>query len=101
MKYFGTAAVITALTCPSAIVAQSTHGLPLSASNCAIAEALNVALPANCTAADLGAKRGIVIRLDKELEPKEPLPQTQDVIVSSAPASTSTVNDMPKDHAAA
>lgn len=47
--------------------AQTIGELPLGASNCAIAKALNVKLPVECVDPPLGQWRGIVIRLDSEI----------------------------------
>jgi outer membrane protein OmpA-like peptidoglycan-associated protein len=47
--------------------AQTISELPLGASNCAIAKALNVKLSVECVDPPLGQTRGIVIRLDTEI----------------------------------
>ncbi|MEM7241152.1 MAG: OmpA family protein [Pseudomonadota bacterium] len=100
MKLFGALITTIAVLMPGNVFGQSVNGLPLSASNCAIATALNVTLPDECLAHDLGPQRGIVIRLDSELRTKAPAPQTQDIAVSSAQVKKAD-KVAPKDHAAA
>lgn len=59
--------LIPCIIAANAATAQVQSELPLGASNCAIAQALNIALPAECVDPPLGQKRGIVIRLDSQI----------------------------------
>jgi outer membrane protein OmpA-like peptidoglycan-associated protein len=66
MRLFKTLCIISTVT-GGAVSAQHIGELPLGASNCAIAKALNVNLPVECVDPPLGQTRGIVIRLDSEI----------------------------------
>jgi len=99
MKPLALSLIAVSLIVPNTAWAQPTKGLPLSASNCAIAQALHMNLPENCIAPDLGEKRGIVIRLDKELMETSSAPKTHDITVNTTPQTVETT--ISKDHAAA
>ena len=99
MKRIGILVATVAIFMPGNLFGDSVRGLPLTASNCAIASALNVTLPPSCQKADLGPTRGIVIRLDSELKSENPKPQTKDVVLSTA-SSKKTSGELPQ-HAAA
>lgn len=75
--------------------AQIENQLPIGASNCAIAQVLNLPSPTECVDLPLGQTRGIVIQLNGKLASP-----TKDILVqpASAPKSTVTAN---ADHAAA
>ena len=70
--------------------AQSDSELSLGANNCAIAQALNIALPIECVDPPLGQKRGIVIRLDSQLRAPAPLNSTTAKTVVAPRHATST-----------
>ncbi len=66
MRLF-TSLLLSTILIGTSINAQVQSELPLGASNCAIAQALNITLPAECVDPPLGQKRGIVIRLDSQV----------------------------------
>ena len=86
------ATFISSSLCCTAGFAQSVSELPLGASNCAIAQALNVALPTECVGPPLGQKRGIVIRLDNEIRTSK----TTQNITTNAPKVPKTITAVTK-----
>ena len=78
------------LVLASPAIAQVERELPLTASNCAIAVALNMPLPDACKTADIGQPRGIVIRLDQESLKTVQNSETQDIVVKSAATKATT-----------
>ena len=87
MRLFRSLIIISVLA-GSTASAQTTGELPLGASNCAIAKALNVKLPAECVDPPLGQTRGIVIRLDSEIRTPQ---KTKTILMQSVKKPTRTV----------
>ena len=94
MKKVAFLLVAGAFVQPATITADVLRELPLSASNCAIAIALNVPAPVNCQNIDLGQTRGIVIRLGGQATTAtaEELPKTQDIVVQQSTSNSPSVN---------
>ena len=88
MRLFNTLFIIS-IFAGGAGVAQTAAELPLGASNCAIAKALNVKLPIECLDPPLGQTRGIVIRLDSEIRTPQ---ETKTMLVESVKNPTRTVS---------
>jgi outer membrane protein OmpA-like peptidoglycan-associated protein len=84
MRLFKTLCLFTTVLGGS-ISAQSIGELPIGASNCAIAKALNVKLPVECVAPPLGQTRGIVIRLDSEIRAPQKTKKTSQAVVAAKP----------------
>jgi len=100
MKLIGILLTFLALVVPGNLFGQTTNSLPLSASNCAIAAALDIKLPRTCLSSDLGKVRGIVIRLNSELGQDDPTSQTKDIVISGTRTNEES-KILPKNHAAA
>lgn len=62
--------IILCLSFARATLANDAVELPLDASKCAIAQALNAPLPAQCRSSQRDAPRGVVIRLDDKIQAK-------------------------------